>query len=95
TVAPILGALGYHMKRYPGFGGNVEIELFEDQKSGGGWLAGRAHYVRAKYNGSAIVVPQCAKQGAHYTGDPTMCKFSAFSAALRELVPADFKRECK
>ncbi|KAI9325035.1 histidine phosphatase superfamily [Zopfochytrium polystomum] len=94
TVAPLLGALGHREKTYPGFGANLALEVFEDSSKTPSWWKRPDHYVRVKYNGIPIVVPSCAKPGAHFLGDPKMCTLSAFLATMEESIPKNFKKEC-
>ncbi|ORY44417.1 phosphoglycerate mutase-like protein, partial [Rhizoclosmatium globosum] len=95
TIAPLLSSLGLfngELTKWPGFGRNgVQSSPSYDN-----------HYVRMKYNGEKLILPQCQKQSfwkkstpANYRGDPTLCRLDIFMNAIGNIIPEAYEADCK
>ena len=76
----MLAALGIYNDIWPPYAANIVLEVALCQKTG-------HHYIRALYNDEAKPLGQ--KNG------PIWCRMDDFTCLLRELVPVDYKAECR
>ncbi|KAJ3109354.1 hypothetical protein HDU96_007242 [Phlyctochytrium bullatum] len=105
-----LNGYGGPTRHVPDFRANLAFELYHRPAATtapGSWTswiasawtpaaaAGPAHFVRLRYNGEPLALPQCAGKGKHLDGDKTLCTFEAFRKSMEEVVPRDWEGECR
>lgn len=49
-----------------------------------------------KYNHEPLILPLCAaSKDGHYETDKTLCSLKTFLAIADEMIPVDYKNECR
>lgn len=92
TIAPIVSIFeGGLSKKTPPFAAHIVFELFDTVNRSS---QSDEKFVRVIYNGQPMILPRCKDPENHYESDPSICKLTEFSLALKEYMPRNYIAEC-
>ena len=91
TIAPVLGVFNAGDGKWPSFGANITVEVFEDAAIRS---SADKYFVRLKYNQDIFNVPYCQQSGRGHPKMNGFCTWEAFLEIMDDHIPKDYEAEC-